>query len=304
MNGYEKEAKRGRIMKEKLKKERNDILQKKKRKESNQQSRTQSGESEKERKMPASWKQSEAVWHLYGENCMETKEGMTGLYDRQSEGSSQTKMREVFRVANSYGTIAVGANKKKEGMIVVSQKREHNEKTTEEYEKNLHVERKRRTVSANGEFFINNNHSKNSAWAYKGKTKLSEKRVFDTIKMYNDKAESKMLEKRMPFLQLEKDKKNLVNLRKKMRERHEKGDKRNAQFLGKQKETLQQEIQQKEQNERLVRKKIKFAWEKAQKTITGDFEVRRRKREKEEKIKEGLSEIPNTGGNNPEKSQK
>lgn len=270
---------------------------------SRKQGSQQKVQHKQEKQEPISWKKSEAIQHMYGENSMETKEKTTGLYDRQSEHSSHSQMREVFRAGNSYGNIAVGANKKKEAVVVASQTREHNDKTTEENQKKLNMERKKKEISTNGEFLFNNSQLAESAWAYKGSTKISEKRVLDEIKEYGEREESKMLEKRLPFLGLEKDEKQMVHLREKIRERSEKGDEEGKSILEKQKETLQHEIQQKEQNEKMMQKKIKFAWQKAQKITSDDFELRRSSK-KEEELQEDLSEKPNLEGNNPKKSEK
>lgn len=253
---------------------------------------------------PISWKKSEAIQHMYGENSMDTKEKTTGLYDRQNEHLSNKKMKEVFRVANSYGNIAVGANKKQEAIVVISQTREHDEKTTEENQKMLHTERKKRETSSNGEILLNNSRLAESAWAYKGNTKVSEKRVIGEIKKYSEKEESKMLEKRMPFLLLEKDKKQIANLREQIRERYEKGDEVKRQILVKQKETLQHEMQQKEQNEKMMTNKIKFAWQKAQKIVDSDFDIRKGRDGKEKKKQEDLTEVPNLDENSVKKSEK
>lgn len=253
-------------------------------------------ENRQQKQAPVSWKNSEAIQHMYGENSMETKEKTTGLYDRLKEHSSEQKMREVFHAENSYGNIAVGANKKKEAMIVVSQEREHNGITTKEHQKKLNMERNKRKISPKGDFFTNNSHFDESAWAYKGKTELPDKKAFDEIKNYTEKEESKMLEKRMPFLLLEKDKKQMVNLQEQIRESHENGNKADARILEKQKETLQHEIRQKEENEKTMRKKIKFAWEKARKAMAEDFEMQKSSHHKEKEEENNL-ELPNTEEN-------
>jgi hypothetical protein len=257
------------------------------------------------KQMPISWRQSEAINHMYGENSLQIKEKTTGLYDRQNEKSSKTSMKEVFRAENSYGNIAVGANKKKEATVVVSQKREHNGKNTEEYQKNLHMERKRRKVSPVGDILTNNSQFKDSAWAYKGKTTLPVHKVFSEIKKHSQKEESRMLEKRMPFLSLERDKKQMQHLAGRIRASREKGDVADAYFLEKQKEALDQSMKEKEENERRLRKKIKFAWKKAEKVTGDDFErIRRSGNKKNETEEAEITETPENNSDNPSKKMR
>lgn len=254
---------------------------------------------------PISWNASESILHMHGTNTLDTKERTTGLYDRENEKSENTKMKEVFRAENSYGNIAMGTNKKKEAMLVVSQKREQNGETTQEHEKNVHMERKKRIKAHFGEHFVNNSQKEESAWAYKGNTKKTEKKMWGEMKEFHKKSDSNMMEKRMPFLALEKEKKELVSLREQIREKYENGEKKEGEFLEKQKQILQQEIFRKEQNEKVIQKKLQLAWEKARKINADDFELKRTTGEREEiEEMEGLSEIPNLESGNGEKSKK
>lgn len=241
-----------------------------------------------QKQMPISWKHSEAIYHMYGENTLAVKERTTGLNDREHKVDSKENMREVFRAENAYGNIAIGANKKKEAAVVVSQKREHNEKTTQEHEKNLNMARKKRKVLPRGEVFTNNSKEKEGALVYQVNTKVPEQRVISEIKEYHKREESRMLEKRMPFLLLEQNKKQMVHLREQLRESYEKGDKVSADLLQWKKTNLQYEIQQKEQKEKTMQKKIKFVWEKARKAAADDFEMLKRSRHPE--IKETVGE--------------
>lgn len=283
-------------------------IQRKKQQTAGQKISQQKNSDRHKQQVPISWKQSEAIYHMHGENNLHTKDKMTGLYDKQKESSSNAAMKEVFRAENSYGNVAVGINKKKEAAVVVSQKREFHGKTTEEFQKNVHMERKRRKVSPIGEIFTNNSQFQDSAWAYKGKTHLPEHRVFAQLKKVKEQEGSRMLEKRMPFLTADKDKKQIVRLREQIRESLEKRQVEDRPLLEKQKETFMQEVQQKEENERMMRKKIRFAWEKAKKVSSDDFERNRGNlkeiEELEEELMEILSEVPNSEEDSSKKSEK
>lgn len=217
---------------------------------------------------PISWQFSEGMYHIFDAKPFLEKEKMTGLYEGR-EISNRQKMEEMFRLENSYGNIAFGANKKKEAIIVVSQKREHNEETTNENQKELQMERAERTVSSRGEFLQNQREEKEGAAAYHVDLKMCEQKIIPQLKDYTKKKENAMFEKRMPFLSLDRDIKDREELAEHIRVHREKGEKIAADRLEKQKERLQRTIQQKEEQEKIMKKRLKFAWKKMQR-LSGD----------------------------------
>lgn len=247
-------------------------------------------ETRKERKykrirQPISWQNSEGIYHSFDSEITGQKEKMTGLHEGIGI-SGEKRMKEMFRLENSYGNIAIGSNKKKEAMIVVSQKREHNEKSTNRNQKELQMEQAKRKVSPKGEFLVNPGGEKEGATVYRVDVRMTEEKIIPQLKGFVNQEDNIMLEKRMPFLSSDRDKEEKKELGEQIREHREKDERMTADKLEKEKEYLQTMIQQKEEQERMTKRKIKFAWKKMQKTIHSDMEPIRRARRKE-KIKIG-----------------
>lgn len=244
--------------------------------------RTDREKKQRREQQPISWRNSEGIYHIHDKSLIPT-ENMTGLYEGNSI-SGEKRTREIFRAENSYGNIAIGANQKKEAMVVVSQKREHNSTNTEGKQKELQIKRAKRKVSSRGNFFTNPGGEKDGAAAYQVDTNMKEQKVLSEIKKLAKSQDNIMFEKRMPFLSLDRDKEERKELREQIRKHREKNENTKADKLEKEKESLENIIQQKEEHERMMKRKMKFAWQKMQSITKMDIEQVRNKKKNMKKI--------------------
>lgn len=233
---------------------------------------------------------SEALYHMHGMNDHQLRGQTTGLDDRSRQKTEAGRMKETFRAENAYGNIAVGVNKKKKASVVMNQKKEHNGKTTKESEKNLHRDRQKREHDPAGNFYMNPDLQRDGVISFEADTALSEKKMLARIREYHRKQGSRMMEKRMPYLNLEEERRRRVEIAQQERESREQRGVFSAEIKEKQREKLQRQIVEHEQQERQMNKRISAAWRNARRISQGD-DYFQKKRKKEEENKNNYKNV-------------
>ena len=206
-------------------------------------------------------KRSEAIVHLKREQDMSTEKSPENYEPHWSERDEQSRPRELFSMANSYGNVSFAANRKKEMLLTVSQQRRHNSETLNNDQKTLIGTRMRQGPDAVGRSHTNSFDPINSAFAFKTKKIPPTKRLLDAINKYVDKNGQNTVESILPFLNLEKDKKRRQALIDEIGRSNEEGPELLA--LEQAKEQLSKAISQKEQMQSQFIKKTHFAINKA-----------------------------------------
>lgn len=232
------------------------------------------------------WEQSEALQHMHSTDSIEQKSHMTGLDQSREKADSPQQMRELFKAENSYGSVAVGVNKKHEAAVTVSEKREHNGHTVQENQKNVRMERKKREISPFGNTYMNPDKKQDGAMAFQARTELPLAKMLEQIGRQHEKSDSAMLEKRMPFLRRERERMKVRTLEQKQRDRQEAGETVQAQQMGHQIEKIRSRMWKQEQEEKQMRKKLQEAWKRAGEEAADDFEVRHRGRKADQQEQE------------------
>lgn len=217
------------------------------------------------------WEQSEAVYHMQEKDARKTEPYLKGFSDKERDVKKPGRMREIFKAENSYGAIAAGVNKKKEAAVVFSQKREHDGPVAAESQKNLHMERAKRQILPAGNMYLNPDMQKEGAAAFLAKKELPAKKAMAQLQRYSDEKGSRMMEQRMPFLELREERAQAASLEQQRRKSRETGDRNKAQLLEDRVQQMKSRIARKEQEKRQMMKKLREAWKKAQRMPSDDF---------------------------------
>ena len=215
------------------------------------------------------WERSEALYHTYGNGIRSSRpdrvlqQALTGLQEVKKGEDAPERMRESFRAENSYGNIALGVNKKKEAAVVVSQKREHNAPVTKGAEKTLRMERKKREIMPEGSFYMNPDLRQQGAVAFQAKLSLPAAKMAGQIRRYYAQTGSRMLEKRMPHLCLERERGQLRQLGEGRRKSLETGESVQTQWYDVRIRQMKSRMQKQEQDGKQMMKQLRDAWQKA-----------------------------------------
>ncbi len=224
----------------------------------------QSSAKDRKRNMPLSWKQSEGLLHRFGGNNLDMKENMTGFHQSEQDKQESHQVKESFRDENAFGNISVGSNKKKESYVVLSEKKSFQGKTLEEREKRLHMENHHTEYNPNGRFLTNTGKRDDGAWAFQGKSSMSENKILNKIEEDYQKNGSDMISEMLPFVNVKSEKESLTGLHEIKREYHSiLSDKQKKDIDGQALE-LERNISRLEQLQRDVKKDLRFAWKKAE----------------------------------------
>lgn len=216
---------------------------------------------EEQRRRDEDIKRSEAVVHLKREQDMSTEKSPENYEPHWSERDEQSRPRELFSMGNSYGNVSFAANRKKEMLLTISQKRRHNSETLNNDQKRLIGTRRRQVPDAVGRSYTNSFDPINSAFAFKTNKIPPTKRLLDSINKYVDKNDQNTVETILPFLNLEKDKKRRQALIDEIGHANKEGHELLA--LEHEKEQLSKTISQKEQMQSQFIKKTNIAINKA-----------------------------------------
>jgi hypothetical protein len=204
---------------------------------------------------------SEAVVHYKGEQDLTAEKRPEDYKPHWSEQNEQTRPREMLSMGNSYGNISVGANRNREMLLTVSQRRQHNSETLNNDQKKLNGPRRRSVPDAVGWAYTNSSDSINSAFAFKTRKLQPTKRLLASINKYIDKNGQNTVETILPFLALEKDKKRLQALTNEIVDTRQAG--KDFTILEHEREHLSQAVFRKEQMQSRFLKKMQFAVQKA-----------------------------------------
>jgi uncharacterized protein YdaU (DUF1376 family) len=226
-----------------------------------------------ERKRNEDMQRSEAVPHFRSEEDMSAEKSPDGYTPDRSERSEQTRPREMLSMGNSYGNVAVAANRNKEMTFTVSENRRHNSATLDNGHKRLDGERRRSAADLFGQAFTNRYDPTNGAFAYKTGKLQPEKRVVDRIKKYVEEKGQNTVETILPFFTMDRDKKRLKELEAETRRVKEQGQ--DAQELEHEKVQLSRAISQKEQMQARFIRKMRLAIIKARVIADEDRTERR-----------------------------
>ena len=214
-----------------------------------------------ERKRDEDMQRSEAVPHFKSEEDMTAEKSPAGYKPHRSERDEQTRPREMFSMENSYGNVAISANRDKEMTLSVSENRRHNSETLDNDHKKLNGERRRSAANSIGHAYTNRHDPINSAFAFKTEKLQPAKQVLDRIKKYVDEKGQNTVENTLPFFTLDRDKKRLQEFAAETRRAKEEG--RDSSELEREKVQLTRAITQKEQMQARFIKKMRLAIIKA-----------------------------------------
>ena len=210
-----------------------------------------------ERKRDEDKKRSEAVWHFIERQGMEEEKLPENYQPHWSEKDEQNRPRDMLNMGNSYGNVSVAANRKKEMLLTVSEKRRHNSETLDNDHKRLNGKRRRNVADPYGWAFTNSFNPVDSAFAFKTKKRQPARRILARIKQYVNTKGQDTVELTLPFLSLERDKNRLQRLI------NETGGAVNRdkdlRKLEREKERLSREVLQKEQMQRQFLKKLELS---------------------------------------------
>lgn len=220
-----------------------------------------------ERKRDRDMQRSEAVLHFQREQDMSAEKLPDGYQPHWNERSEQTRPREMFSMGNSYSNLSISANRNGEMTLFTSEKKRHNSETLDGYQKKLNGERSRTVPSPFGRAYTNSHDPINSAFAFKTGKMQPAKRVLAEISKYVDEKGQNTVERALPFLTLQQDKRRLQGLQAQIRQDREMG--KDSMELEQEKEQLFRAITQKEHMQSQFMKKMQLAITKA-KVITDE----------------------------------
>ena len=189
---------------------------------------------------------------------------LTGYRPREQEGS--TRPREAGRLENSFGDIAVGTNRRKELMIVVSRRRTQQGPMVREDEKTLRGESARRMERTRGNFSTNSHDKRESAVAYRQSSAKAPQMMLNQFRAMTERNQQQTVKKQMLFLSRETEKQELRELRSRELELRAQGDrdaKAQLRAIERRRQELRQILAEKETQERRMKQVLQKAGEEA-----------------------------------------
>jgi len=150
----------------------------------------------------------------------ETKEALTGYESSEKEKKQKDEPRKIWELGNSFGSLAVGKNKKKQLMIVNSQRRGKRLRALPPESKTLHSETGKKIPLISGEFRFNEdwNRREESAYSYQLEASRSPDYLMRKMKELNEKRRLNVRDNINPFFNLQKEQDELRWLREKAAE--------------------------------------------------------------------------------------
>lgn len=182
---------------------------------------------------------------------------MTGLLQRKTREERKQLFSETFHKENAYGHISLGASQRSELGLVVSGKQEYHESPAKENERVLDLNRsKRQDRNIQGEIQTNSHKERESAIGLFSGKRTTENQMLAKLKEYEQTKGNDQLEKQLPFLSLEKDRREKVRLNALWQEAKEQGQTERAKKLELAGLELATQITQKEQLEKEFRQEL------------------------------------------------
>ncbi len=153
------------------------------------------------------WRNSEGMFRMKAPGSREQKTGLTGYVSYREE---RKQMKESLRFENSYGTIALGGDKRRGLMILASEKRRHNSGGITGKEKALWESRKTERPIGRGKVIANAGGMKEGAFAFLHQPESTRFEMMGKMKQYASSHRQETLRRMMPFLE---DREDLVRKR-------------------------------------------------------------------------------------------
>lgn len=198
---------------------------------------------------------------------------LTGYRPREQEGV--TRPREAGRLENSFGDIAVGTNRKKELMILLSRRRTQEGLAVRADEKELRGESARKMTQTRGSFLTNTHDEKESAVAYRQSHRKAPQMMLNQFRTMMEKRDQQTAKNQMAFLSRREEKAELKALRQRELTLRAQGgtEARSAlRAIERRREELRQILADKETQERCMRQVLQKAGEEAERRSEESWE--------------------------------
>ncbi len=153
-------------------------------------------------------KLSEGVEHVR-ESEMQEKKKVQGYEPNPQD----EKYYEVMGIKNSFDNVSVGSDKYGQMLISVNSLKEPGEVTLDSDKKKLKGPRRKKKISAFGDFYTNLYADRHGAFAFRADRNISDIRMMKEFEMLAKKRVAKEQRDAMPLLRLEEDKAELTQLR-------------------------------------------------------------------------------------------
>ena len=165
---------------------------------------------------------SEAQVHEKSPHDRETyAKPIRGYAAHPAEKEQRGEAKEMFSMSNSYSNLSVGADKKGDITVAGSAQRRHDSPTLENASKQVEGSRRKKHHGNGGELFTNAAKPAESAFAYRTKAKTPEKKILKKLREHARRHDLDRFNKTMPFLDLQKNEKQLQQMRRDEAPQHE-----------------------------------------------------------------------------------
>ncbi|MDR0469627.1 MAG: hypothetical protein LBH09_06595 [Peptococcaceae bacterium] len=146
---------------------------------------------------------------------LEHQASIPGYRSSEEEKKRHDEPRKIWELSSSYGTLAIGKNKKKQLMIVNSQRRTKELQALTPESKELRRETSVKIPLISGDFRFNEdwNRREKSAYSYQLEASHSPDYLMRKMKELHDQRTLKVQENINPFFDLSEDKEELAHLR-------------------------------------------------------------------------------------------
>lgn len=215
---------------------------------------------------------------------------LTGYHPHEQEG--KRRPREFGRLENSFGDIAVGTNRNKEVMVVVSRRRTEEGPAVSEDEKVLNGNRAVSMGGVRGAFQVNSHDEEKSAVAYRRSARKNAGNMVGQIREMMTEREQETIWKQAPFFNRQPEQEEMKLLREEeleLRHRSEPEDRERLREVERRSQQLRRRIEEKEGQERRLRFILEKAREEAEKQGEAPWDSLLRavvQREQEEQLDE------------------
>ena len=193
------------------------------------------------------WKESAGVYHTYDtEQTTKEKQAPAGFIQRE-EADKDTRLGEIFHMANAFGQVSLGVNEKKEAVFTVSRKRDDDRSPAEEDAVSVKESRAKTFPHRNGKYLVNPRMVSDGAFTFSAKPGFTIRKFFNAANDFQKKEGQETVEEFLPFAGPKRDMEEVSREEKLYRNALEKGVDR---------ETLDAMEREREQNKQERAKKL------------------------------------------------
>jgi len=224
-------------------------------------------QEKKKKQASGLWKNSESVFQVKNPVGRERKKELTG-YDSYRE--KKDRIKESLRFENSYGTIALGGDKRRGLTVLVSEKRRHNSPGITGKEKLLYESRHTERPMGRGKIIANAGGQREGAFAFVHQPGVSRFEMMERMKQYLSGHEQETVQRMMPFMKTKEDQERKTRLEEAVRTMREHGMEEQAGRLNREKEEKERLMQQKRQMEAGFNQKLVQAMKDVKKEPSKD----------------------------------